>query len=206
MVAHRRLVDLVDNQAFVTGVGDGRIEVLGRHPRHQGVVGDLVVSPGRIGVVPLPFTAEQREERAEASIEVVKKMLEILEWFEPRWWCIENPGSSALWRQPIMQDLPTVMVSYCMYGFKYRKNTRLATTVKFDAKKCDGNCGNIREFTVNGKTVRRHLEVAKQGVDAFCKRNGLDVQTNDHKQDDLYRVPERLIRYILAQTEQHDDV
>ena len=143
------------------------------------------------------FTAEQREERAQATIEVVKKMLEILEWFQPRFYCIENPHSSALWRLPIMQGFSTVVVSYCMYGFKYRKNTRLATNVSFDAKKCHNNCGNLRVFIVNGKPVRKHLEVAKQGVDQTCKRNGLNVQTNTHTQDELYRVPEKLIEDIL---------
>ena len=143
------------------------------------------------------FTEDAREARAEQGNAITRRTREILDWLKPKHYVIENPHSSAIWRQGIFDDLPKVVVSYCMYGFKYRKNTRLATSVGFDAKRCDGNCGNIRTFTVNGKTVKRHVEVAKQGVDAFCKRNGLEVQTNTHTQDQLYRVPERLIRDIL---------
>ena len=146
------------------------------------------------------FTAKQREARVESSLAIVEKMIEILDWLNPRWYCIENPHSSALWRLPIMEGLPTVVVSYCMYGFPYRKNTTLATNVGFKAKRCKGDCGHIRSFTVNGKTVQKHLAVAKQGVDAFCKRHALGVQSNHHTQDDLYRVPEQLIKDILQAT------
>ena len=45
------------------------------------------------------FTAQQREERAEASLEVVEKLIEVLNYYNPRWYCIENPKSSALWRR-----------------------------------------------------------------------------------------------------------
>ena len=123
------------------------------------------------------FTAEQREESAEASMEIVENMMEILKWFKPRWYCIENPNSSALFRQPIIRDLPTVVVSYCMYDggkgeFLYRKNTRLATNVeKFPPKRCRGDCGAIVEVTdAAGKRHKHHRETAKQGYSANCKQ------------------------------------
>jgi len=142
------------------------------------------------------FTAEQREERAGASLAVLEKMVEILDWFNPRWYVIENPNSSALWRQPIMQGLPTVVVSYCMYGFPYRKNTKLATNIGLEPKRCRGDCGFVRQVRDGqGKIRFHHLEVAKQGVSAHCR--GLGVQSNTHKQDELYRVPEQLVRDIL---------
>ena len=81
----------------------------------------------------------------------------------------------------------------------------LATNADFSPKLWDGNCGFVRELTVNGKTHEKHLEVAKQGVDAFCKKNALQVQSGHLTQDQLHRVPERLIRDILAAAREEEE-
>ena len=96
----------------------------------------------------------------------------------------------------MVRDLPTVVVSYCMYGFPYRKNTRLATNVKFQPKRCRGDCGFVREVTdAAGRRHKHHLQTAKQGYSAHCKQYGL--QAGRHTQDELYRVPEQLVKDIL---------
>ena len=142
------------------------------------------------------FTALQRQERAEASLEVVEKMIEILNWYQAPWYCIENPKSSALWRH--LQGFETVTVSYCMYSdWGYKKDTKLATNVPFEPKLCRGQCGWVREILdeQTGKKHRWHQSVAKQGVSQHTR--GTTVQQTRHTRDELYRVPPKLIQDIL---------
>ena len=57
---------------------------------------------------------------------LVMKTLEIIAFFEPRWWWVENPATGLLHTRPCVEELgEPYLVSYCMYGFPYRKNTHL---------------------------------------------------------------------------------
>ena len=77
-----------------------------------------------------------------------------------------------------------------MYGFPYRKNTTIATNINFEPKVCKGKCGFIVEYAGH----KYHKEVAKQGVSAHTPPG---IQKTTHKQDELYRIPEQLVRDIL---------
>ena len=44
------------------------------------------------------------------------RTLEIIDYFKPKFWFIENPDGGKLKEQPFMRDLPYHRVSYCMYG------------------------------------------------------------------------------------------
>ena len=57
---------------------------------------------------------------------VVRKVLEIIKYFEPEQWWIENPRTGMLKDRPFMKDLPFVDVDYCQYSaWGYRKPTRI---------------------------------------------------------------------------------
>lgn len=81
----------------------------------------------------------------EYANKLVQKTLEIFDYFKPKFWFIENPDSGKLKNQSFMEDLPYTRVSYCMYGFPYRKNTRLWTNSGFEGRLCDGKnaCGKM---------------------------------------------------------------
>ena len=81
----------------------------------------------------------------EYANKLVQKTLEIFDYFKPKFWFIENPDSGKLKNQPFMEDLPYTRVSYCMYGFAYRKNTRIWTNSGFKGNLCDGknSCGKM---------------------------------------------------------------
>lgn len=82
---------------------------------------------------------------------VVQRTLDIIDYFQPKFWYIENPDGGKLKDQTFMQDLPYHRVSYCMYGYDYRKTTRIWTNNSaFQPRICvRGSCG---------KTVgRRHV-------------------------------------------------
>ena len=54
-----------------------------------------------------------------------------------------------------MDEFSYVDVDYCMYGFNYRKRTRLWNNlVHFTPKKCDKNCGKM--------IGNKHIETAQR--------------------------------------------
>ena len=68
---------------------------------------------------------------------LVRRTREIIQYFNPRRWVIENPVG-LLRHQPVMDDLSHLRktVSYCRYGFPYRKNTDLWTNIDFQPLRC----------------------------------------------------------------------
>ena len=127
--------------------------------------------------------------------------LEVIEYLQPKWYAIENPYSSLVWKQPIFDHLPTKTVSYCMHScWGYRKNTTICTNIPFDHNFCKEDCGYVRE---QGKKHKCNESFAKHGVSAHCK--ALGVQCTTHRRDELYRVPGKLVRDILEAYEDEEE-
>ena len=47
---------------------------------------------------------------------IVKRTLEIIEYFRPTYWIMENPQTGLLKSQPFIADLPYNDLDYCKYG------------------------------------------------------------------------------------------
>ena len=109
------------------------------------------------------YTKEQNEKDQDEADKLVLKALEIIKYFNPSYWFIENPQTGNLKNRLIMKDLPYYDVDYCMYSdWGYRKRTRIWTNKKdFNNKLCDGSgsCGNMIIID-NGK---RHLHKTNCG-------------------------------------------
>ncbi len=56
---------------------------------------------------------------------IVKKTLDIIDYLKPRLWFIENPRTGLLKSRYFMKDLPFYDVTYCRYGFPFKKETRI---------------------------------------------------------------------------------
>ena len=67
----------------------------------------------------------RRPRRLEEGDRLVRKTLEIIEHFKPRFWGLENPQTGLLKTRPYMKGQPFADVCYCHYGYPYRKRTRL---------------------------------------------------------------------------------
>lgn len=67
------------------------------------------------------------------GIPPLQKTLEIIKYFKPACYTIENPQSG---RMKNFLDLPYTDCSYCQYGSSYRKNTRLWNNIDLQLKKC----------------------------------------------------------------------
>jgi hypothetical protein len=59
---------------------------------------------------------------------MVDKVFEILDYFEPEYFIIENPKTGSM-KDYISSDIPFYDIDYCMYGFDYRKPTRFWTNI-----------------------------------------------------------------------------
>jgi len=69
----------------------------------------------------------KRKETIEA-INIVKKTLELIKKFNPKFWFIENPRA-MLRKQDFMPNDKRKTVTYCQYGFDYQKPTDIWTNL-----------------------------------------------------------------------------
>jgi len=116
-------------------------------------------------------TRELIEEQRKESDKLVLKSFEIIDYFQPHWWFLENPATGQLKNRDIMKDIPYYDVSYCMYSdWGYEKKTRIWTNKKdFNNKICDksGSCGNMIEET------KSHQKTADGGYDKRKKHKNV---------------------------------
>jgi hypothetical protein len=117
------------------------------------------------------------------SNRIVKKVLEIINYFDPIYFLIENPQSGLLKNQSFMKDLPYDDLDYCKYGMPYRKRTRIWNNIYGWKPKslCKKDCGNIEDG--------RHKEHAQRGPSGNNKIR--------HKQTELYVIPPLLLTDIF---------
>jgi len=111
---------------------------------------------------------------------LVLKTLEIIEYFSPVFYVIENPQTGLLKHQPFMLNRNYKDVDYCKYGFSYRKRTRLWNNlVNWEPRPlCKKDCG-----AMDGN---RHVDSPQRGPTRTG--GGLRVGRNK-KQTEVYRIP-----------------
>jgi len=143
------------------------------------------------------FTQEKYEKCLELADSWVKKTLEIIDYFKPRLWFIENPQSGKLKERIFMKGIPFYDVDYCMYSnWGYRKRTRIWTNKKdYKGKLCNKKCGNMV------KIGKKHIHKKN------CGNAKLQKITREHYQKksegggtklfDRYRIPPVLINSLF---------
>ena len=113
---------------------------------------------------------------------MVDRVLEIIEYFNPRYYWIENPQTG------LMKDyinLSFYDVDYCRYAqWGYRKRTRFWTNIKtFSPKLCEKKCGQM--------IGNRHVKQL-----GSCKK-GERVLGKGTTKYERYRIPPKLIEDLL---------
>ena len=111
---------------------------------------------------------------------LVQKSRDIIDYFQPSVWFIENPDSGLLKTRDVVAGLPYVRVDYCMYGASYRKRTRIWTNAQWTPKLCD------RSHLIDGK----HAMTAQRRP---CKTHPSDIKCS---LDQLHRLPADLCEEI----------
>ena len=126
----------------------------------------------------------RRPRNLEVADAIVQRTLDIIAHFACPYW-IENPATGLLADRPVMRHLPPpVLVSYCMYGRPFRKNTYLWSDVPFLGLVCDKQCGAF----IDG----RHEAVAQRG--------GSRYSTRFFSVHELHAIPEDLFREVELAT------
>ena len=117
----------------------------------------------------------------EGANRIVKKTLEIIEYFMPRRWCLENPYGH-LRKQVFMLDKPFMTLDYCQFStkedhFPYRKRTCIWSDEIRPNKMCHQDCAEMDE--------------RKKGhVGTFCGVRNLCLSKK-------YRIPQGLFDYVF---------
>ena len=129
----------------------------------------------------------RREEAMRSADDLVRKTLAIIRYFDQASWCIENPATSRLWMREVARGLvaQSVITSYCSYGARYRKDTRISSSLGLMLDRCQGE-GRCPAMVGN-----RHLEHAQKG--------GGGVSGTYHTLDELHSIPRKLVEVILRQ-------
>ena len=78
---------------------------------------------------------EPKTKKAELGLEILVKTIEIIHYFNPKFYFIENPRG-LMRKMLIMQPLPRYTVSYCQYGDTRMKPTDIWTNLKFTPRMC----------------------------------------------------------------------
>ena len=154
------------------------------------------------------LTKELLEEYRKQSDNLIKRTLEIINYFNSELWFMENPKTGQLKNREVVKGIPYYDVSYCMYSdWGYEKRTRIWTNKKnWNNLICDksGSCGNMRDTS--------HKKVCDGGYDKRKKHKvdlgifGETKKTERHKHSNCvqnvgggtdrlerYRIPPDLI-------------
>ena len=122
----------------------------------------------------------------EKGLPLLMKAREIIDYFKPVYWFIENPHSSKM--KNFLKELPFYDVDYCKYSdWGYRKRTRIWTNKEnFVPKICRKDCDNMFNATLHknnlGNTKRNKITSGNCG----------DIKKR-------YRIPSALINELLEE-------
>jgi hypothetical protein len=75
------------------------------------------------------------KELDEIGIPLLRKTEEIITYFNPTYWFMENPMSGDMKKYTIFDNWTDV--AYCRYGFPYKKATRIWTNTTYMGKFCN---------------------------------------------------------------------
>jgi site-specific DNA-cytosine methylase len=132
------------------------------------------------------------EESRRESDRIVERVLEIIKYYAPDVWFIENPKSGALKSRTPMIGLPYIDADYCKYGYPYRKSTRFWTNRQVSLMTCKYDC----DYTDLGS--RRHLF----NIGIGGNRDMLGSLGWKYNLDMKYSIPPDLVRALLPRSGQ----
>jgi hypothetical protein len=85
----------------------------------------------------------------DGSDRLVQRVLDIIEFFEPSSYFMENPQTGLMKTRSVVAGIPFKDISYCKYGYAYKKATRIWTNCKLSP------CSFFAEFGNHSKSAQR---------------------------------------------------
>ena len=121
--------------------------------------------------------------KLEQADALVARMREIFDYFRPAIWAFENPHTGLLKSRAVVAGLPHKVVTYCQYGFPYRKATAIWTNLDSWQPRPVCTPRAPCQFFADG----RHPKTAQRGPTRGNQRK------DDHfSQNELYSMPPEL--------------
>jgi hypothetical protein len=124
----------------------------------------------------------------EGALALVKKTLQIIRYFQPKWYAIENPVGYLRHMDVMKKRTDRKTISYCKYGYNYRKNTDVWTNSHFKPKKCEGK---------HTCAFKKQNGFHKATVQAGSREDGYTEQEPVRELHNRYSIPSILIRDIF---------
>ena len=121
----------------------------------------------------------------EGADRLVRRCRDIISYFQPLAYFIENPHSGLLKRRDVVSDLPYVVVDYCQYGWPYRKRTIIFTNATGQrwTRLCEHDC----EASDGKRHTNWAQKAGKHRGDGFTK-------------EELYAIPPLLCEEVYSAT------
>jgi hypothetical protein len=121
------------------------------------------------------------EAQREIHSKFIKKTIEIIKYFNPKYYFIENPLYSKIWDY-VEEDFKNkfVIVDYCYFGYNYKKPTKILTNKILENKRCGHK--------------KHDMRIGLTG----CKMENANVKKKDNTNlMDRYSIPQKLLEYLL---------
>jgi hypothetical protein len=109
------------------------------------------------------------------------KVLEIIDYFKPKAFFIENPYYSAMRDIPELKLIKNFRFDYCSFGYNYKKPTRIWTNLELKDKLCSCESHDFR-LGMNGKKF-------------LIKKNVRE--TDPTTVNERYSIPKDLLNYLF---------
>lgn len=110
------------------------------------------------------------------------KVLEIIEYFKPKVYFIENPYYSAMKNIPEMERIKSFRFDYCAFGYDYKKPTRIWTNINLINKICSCENGHKFQIGINSKKQMEKLKIPNTDKTTVNQR---------------YSIPPKLVEYLF---------
>jgi len=151
------------------------------------------------------------------GIPMVQKIFEIIDYFDPDYFIIENPATGRM-KDYINDLIPFYDIDYCKYSnWGYKKTTRFWTNIEgLQFKKCKNDCENIIEIkgqklhssrmgtskTINdnGKIIRVNTAALRKkykDYENIQQTNTIKDMVKKTTRQERYRIPEKIIEMFF---------
>ena len=174
-----------------------------------------------------PLTKEDiNNDIAKYGEPMVDKVFEIIDYFNPTYWWIENPQTGRM-KEYINDLIPFYDVDYCKYSdFGYKKKTRFWTNIEgFVPKICHNDCENMIEIKTqegdihpgSGKQIKAETRKLHNNVISYKKQKAIKkhlktfgAKPNNGQKNvgggsnkfERYRIPSKLINEFIEKTKE----
>jgi len=105
------------------------------------------------------WNKELHEECIVESDKLVLKVLEIIDYFKPKYWTIENPyhhNWCCIHKRPFMIGRAYTVVNYCMYDYPIKKPSIFFNNFGLELKQCDKSHKHMEWGKFSGNIYERY--------------------------------------------------